>query len=499
MLVNPSLVSAEARARMRQWRAEPWTFVRQAFGVIPDAWQDEYLHALPGHMRLALKACKGPGKSAVMAWTGWWFLLTRPFPKIVCTSISGDNLHDGLWAEFAKWQKASPLLKSSFTWTSSRIFANDHAETWWASARTWPKSADSSQQADTLAGIHGDHVLFLVDEAGGIPDAVVAAAEAGLANADPEKGTEAKLILAGNPTHLEGPLYRACTREAGLWWVKSISSAPNDPNRTPRVTKEWAQQQIDKYGADSPWVLVNVFGQFPPGQSNALLGVEEVTAATKRELMESEFRDEVKMLGVDVARFGDDRTIILLRQGRALFRPKVFRNIDTMRTASEVARVIEAQEPDATFVDQTGVGGGVVDRLRQLGFSVIGVDSGSKADAPNKFRNKRCEMWWGMADWVRAGGCLPDDPDFISELTAPTYHFDANGRFVLESKDDIKARGMPSPDKADALCLTFAQPVASKSMRYRSMPTPKAIHNYEPYRSHDSDDRAVTEYDPYRR
>ena len=453
-----SLVDAAA-SKVREWRAHPPIFVREVLRAEPDEWQDEVLKAVVTHNRLALKASKGPGKSTLLAWIGWWFLACFLHPKVVATSISGDNLSDNLWAEMAKWQGNSQLLRATFGWTASRIFAKQHAETWWASARAWPKGADSSQQADTLAGIHADNVLFLVDEAGGIPDAVVATAEAGLANADPAQGRTAKLILAGNPTHLSGPLYRACTRERAMWWVKEISGDPDDPKRAPRVSIQWAREQISKYGRDNPWVLVNVFGQFPPGQSDCLIAVEEATQAGARDIQPREYVDEVKVLGVDVARFGDDRSVIFKRQGRAAFKPDVFRGLDTMTLASHVAETITKWNPAAVFVDQATFGAGVVDRLHQLGFPVVGVDFGGKASA-SKFSNRRSVMWSGLADWLRAGGCMPNIPELIAELTAPTYKFDPAGKLLLEKKAEVKKRVGVSPDLADALALTFAAPVA---------------------------------------
>ncbi len=204
---------------------------------------------------------------------------------------------------------------------------------------------------------------------------------------------------------------------------------------------------------------------FAAASENVLLRLDDVMSASKRIIGERGYCDEVKILGVDVARFGDDQSCILLRQGRAVFRPRVLRNLDTMQLADQVVMTILEHKPDATFIDVTGIGAGVVDRLKQLGHSIMGVDFGSSATESARFQNKRVEMWWRAAEWLRAGGCIPDDEALRSELVAPTYWFDANGRMCLEAKKDIKARGLPSPDRADALVLTFAMPVAHKGFK----------------------------------
>ena len=434
--------------------------MREVFQATPDPWQDEVLEAFPREQRIALKACKGPGKSTVEAWCGWNFLLTRPHPKVICTSITGDNLRDGLWAEYAKWQGRSPLLREAFEWTNTRIFAKDHPETWFASARQWSKSADPSSQADTLAGIHADHVLFQVDEAGGVPDAVASAAEAALAT-----GVETKLMIAGNPTLLSGPLYRACTRERDLWWVREITGDPDDPMRAPRIDPEWARAQIAKYGRDNAWVLVNVFGKFPPAQSNVLIGVEDVAEAAKRVIPFTEYNQDAIILGVDVARYGDDRSVAVVRQGRRIGPPRTWRGLDLMTLAGHVADMMDTHQPHAVFVDQTGLGAGVVDRLRQLGRRVIGIDFGGKA-RDERFVNRRAEMWWLMAEWIKTAS-IPDIAELHAELTAPTYSYaNAAGRLQLEAKEDLKKRGLPSPDLADALALTFAEPVAHPGLGF---------------------------------
>ena len=310
-----------AEKKLAVWRSDPAKFVRDVFQAEPDPWQINVLKAFadPKQQRIAMKAAKGCGKSSLLAWCIWNFLVTRPHTKVAATSITSDNLADGLWTELAKWMSKSELLRAHFTWTKTRIFANDFPETWWVSARSWPRTADTTQQADTLAGLHADYLLFVLDEAGGIPDAVTVAAEAGLAT-----GIETKIIMAGNPTNLSGPIYRAATSERHLWFLQEITGDPDNPNRSQRISIQWAREQIEKYGRDNPWVMVNVFGQFPPSALNALLGPDDVQAAMERNYAEDVYNTAAKIIGVDPARFGDDRcfddkTEILTDEGWKLF------------------------------------------------------------------------------------------------------------------------------------------------------------------------------------
>lgn len=434
------------------WRTDMVQAVRDLFNVEPDKWQALALEAFPGVQRLSMKACKGPGKTCLLAWILWIFLLTRPHANCVAVSITSDNLRDGLWKELAKWQLNSPLLKDQFKVTKTRIFQKDHPDTWWLSARSFPKQGDAMQQADALAGLHAEYILFVLDEAGGIPDAVMATAEAGLST-----GTECKIVIAGNPTHNEGPLYRSCTSEAHLWHVVEITGDPDDPHRSPRISEQWAREQIDKYGKDNPWVKVNVFGQFPPASLNALIGPEEVREAQERQPAPADYEYAQKRLGVDVARFGDDRTCIFRRQGMRTWEPIMLRN---MRSYDVAARVIaEAADfgCDQIFVDDTGgYGSGVIDSMIQAGWSPIPINFSGKAIDP-RYYNKRAEMYFLMAEWVKARGQLCNMPDLVRELTASTYSFH-NGKFQIENKALIKGRLGYSPDIADALALTFALP-----------------------------------------
>lgn len=483
-------------------------FVREQFGVEPDTWQLEALQAWDrGDARIAMKACKGPGKTAVLAWIGWHFLLTRPDAKVPCTSISGDNLSDGLWAEFAKWQGKSPLLKDLFEWQKTRIIHTQKSETWFASARSWSKSASSEQQADTLAGLHADYILFLIDEVGGIPQAVMVAAEAVMAT---EEG-EARIVMAGNPTQRSGPLWRACNADRRNWTVITITGDPASPRRASRISVDWAQKQIDSYGADNPWVLANVFGEFPPAGALNFIAEDVVSAARNREALGQMF--DAFVIGVDVARFGDDESVIYFRKGRdgRTHPPLRLRNLDTMQLASRVAEKYRHFQADAVFVDGGGPGGGVVDRLRQLRVPVIEVQFGAKPDGvvesgqdSPKWANKSAEMWGAMREWLK-GGAIPDDQELSDQLTNREYDYKFVGgadRIALESKEDMKSRGVGSPDIADALALTFAYSVMPAEFsggeglpRHRNV----AHSEFDPFRDSDRERLSVvTDFDPYR-
>ncbi len=441
---------------LARWKALPSVFVREAFDVEPDAWQIEALSAFPSVNRLAMKAAKGPGKTTVLAWLIWNFLVTRPYAKVAVTSITEDNLVDNLWPELAKWQGRSPLLRAMFDWQKTRIVCREAPETWFCAARTWPKHADPQRQAETLAGLHADYTLFVLDESGGIPQAVMTTAEAILAT-----GVECKVVQAGNPTTLDGPLYRACVTDRHLWRVVEITGDPDDPKRSPRIDLAWAREQIATYGRENPWVMVNVLGEFPPASLNALLGPEDVQAAMRRHLTDDKYTWAQKRLGVDVARFGDDRTVLFPRQGLAAFRPRVMRHDRGSAVSTDIATAVLAAKArwgsELEIFDATGGwAAGAVDVLHASGGGPISVQFHAPADDP-RIANRRAEMRFGMAEWVKRGGALPPLPELVGELTTPTYTF-VNGKFQLEPKDQVKQRLGRSPDLADALALTFGLP-----------------------------------------
>ena len=454
----------EAMDQLAKWRARPDIFVREVLGATPDPWQDEVLRAFPTKQRIAMKACKGPGKSCVLAWLGWNFLLTRPNAKVTALSITGKNLADGLWTEMALWQKRSELLRTSFTWTKQRIEANGEAgNTWWMSARTWSKDADAQEQSDTLAGLHQDNILILIDESGGIPQSVEIAAEAILSTC--HDGREGHIVQAGNPTDMNGMLYSSCVKKRHLWHVVEITSDPDDALRSPRVSKAWAQEMIDTYGRDSPYVMVNVLGKFPPAGFNTLIGREEVEASAKRAWREGDYKSHPKILSVDVARMGEDSSVVIARQGLQMFNPWQYRNIDGTEGANRIARKWEEWQADACFIDDTGgFGSSWIDNLVRLGYAPIGVHFNERPDN-KRFYNKRSEMLFAFVDWIKRGGAIPDIPELKEALCEVTYTFKGDA-VLIEPKELLKARLGYSPDHLDAAILSWAQPVTKAGHGY---------------------------------
>lgn len=447
-----------AALKITEWRRNPCKFVVDQFGVEPDRWQERALLAFADmntpRLRMSLQACAGPGKSAVLSWIGLNFLTCYgepgEHPKSAAVSITQDNLRDNLWAEIAKWQSRSVLCKEMLSWTASRLFARHHPETWFMSAKSFPKSADPETLGKTLSGIHSKYVLFLIDESGAIPIPVGKAAEQALSNCG-----FGRIVQAGNPISLDGMLYAASI--SNQWLVIRITGDPDDPERSPRIDAEWAREQIALHGRGDPWVKAYILGQFPDASINSLLSITDVESAMGRHLRDDQYAFAQKRLGVDVARFGLDSTIIFPRQGLASFKFIEMRQAKSDEIAARVMLAKKKWGSEMEFVDGTGgFGSGVIDALSLAGESPMEIHfSGKAIDA--RYQNKRAEMWFEMADWVKRGAALPVNQDLKKELLAPTYTFH-QGKFVLESKEQIKKRLGFSPDRADALALTFALP-----------------------------------------
>lgn len=443
-----------AAERIKHWREHPVDFVRELFKVEPDVWQADVLEAFadqrPEAWRIAMAASAGPGKTATLAWCGLNFLLCYGsrgnHPKGAAIAVTEDNLRDNLWPELSKWMQRTPIFRERFKWTKSRVFAVDHPETWFLSARTFSKTADPEEQGRTLSGLHSDFLLYLIDESGDIPPAVLRSAEQGLGSCK-----FGKILQAGNTTSLDGMLYHAVATQRERWRVIRITGDPEDPKRSQRVDIEWAKQQIADYGRDNPWVMAYVLGKFPPNSLEGLIDVEVVEQAMRRKMRPEVYDWAQKRLGIDVARTGGDRTIIFPRQGLMTWLPVTMRHRALDKVSVDIAdRVIAAKlkwgSERELFDDTVGWAHGAIDVFRAAGYeSAVGIDFGSKKVSDPRYANRRSEMWMRMADWLKNGGSLPYIPELVKELTAPTFGYQG-GKFLLEPKKLIKKRLGYSPD-----------------------------------------------------
>lgn len=447
-----------AADRLVRWREHPSQFVREVFGAEPEPWQEEVLEAFPGEPAVAMAAAKGCGKSTVEAWIIWNFLATRPHPNIACVSVTGSNLKDNLWKELAVWRKRAPMLEAGFEQTSERIYHKGHHETWWCSARSFPKDGNNQEQADALAGLHADYCMAVLDESGGIPPGVLATAEAVLTSR-----VEGHVLQGGNTTDVASALYASTVTRASSWRCFHITGDPDDPKRSARVSPEYALRMIRDYGRDDDRTRVNVFALWPKQPFTRLLGLEHIQVARKRSYRQDAIDEFPKVLGVDVAFQGGDLTVIYPRQGPVAFTPIVLSGQTPYRVAAAVAQEWDRFGADGCFVDNTGgYGMAVIMALQQLGRRPVpvGFAEGSREAG---FANRRAEMLYGLAEWVKTTGSLTGPAEHLDELCRELVELEywRNGdKIQIIAKDDIReALGGRSPDYSDALALTFAAPV----------------------------------------
>jgi phage terminase large subunit len=264
-------------------------------------------------------------------------------------------------------------------------------------------------------------------------------------------------MQAGNPLSLESLLYVSVTKLRDQYYVIRISGDPDDPMRSSRIDIEWARQQIQTYGRENPWVMIYILGKFPPASVNSLIGPDDCDLATKRQPREDQFSWAPRILGVDCARFGDDATCLVERQGLVCSPFTVLRNQRTEEIGGRILRARQERGIAATFID-SAMGGGVVDYCRLLGHELVEVAFSGKAKDPRYF-NRRTEMAFTACDFIKSGAMIPNDPEFISELCAHTYTFKGD-QMLLEPKELVKLKLGRSPDRFDAYILTHAEHVA---------------------------------------
>lgn len=469
------MANADIKQRLiavaHQCAKDPLKFVRAAFpwgeGELaeydgPDDWAVDVLTkigddiksgaSVENAIQIAVASGHGIGKSALVSWLILWALSTKTDTKGVVTANTDTQLRTKTWPELAKWHRLC-IFRVWFKFTATSLFSLDpeHEKTWRMDAVPW-----SENNTEAFAGLHnqGRRILLIFDEASAIADRVWEVAEGALT----DKDTEIIWGCFGNPTQSGGRFFACFNRLKHRWWTRQVDS------RTVKITnKTQLNKWVEDYGEDHDFVRVRVRGVFPRASSIQFISQDEVTKAVARDYTEIEVRGFAKVLGVDVARHGDDQSVITKRKGKKVYPQLKLRVPDTMKLAEIVATEIEDWQPDYVLIDATGIGWAVVDRLNQLGYSkkVIPVQVGEAAADDRKYFNKRAECWGRMREWLIDGGSIPDDPELETDLTGPQYAMDKNGRFQLEKKDEMKKRGLSSPDMGDSLAMTFAEITAA--------------------------------------
>jgi hypothetical protein len=423
----------------------------------PEDWQKDILCAIRDGLltineaiQLAVSSGHGIGKSALVSWIVLWALSTFEDTKGVVTANTATQLSSKTWAELAKWHRLF-IARHWFTLTATAIYSVDpkHEKTWRIDAIPW-----SEGNTEAFAGLHnqGKRIILIFDEASAISDKIWEVAEGALT----DKDTEIIWCAFGNPTRNTGRFHACFNGNRHRWITKQIDS------RSVKVTnKTQIQKWVDDYGEDSDFVRVRVRGVFPNTSDRQFIPSSFVELARGKHLKEESYNFAPKILSCDPAWYGDDEIVIGLRQGFAYWQLGTYRKNDNdFVIAGYLAKFEDEHHADAVFIDQ-GYGTGIYSAGKEMNRSWILVAfAGQSGD--DGYLNKRAEMWGLTKSWLKDGGCIPDDPILCAELAGPEYIVRLNGKIQLESKDDMKKRGLASPNRGDALALTFAFPVQKK-------------------------------------
>lgn len=447
----------EAQEQILRWRGGgPALFATEALGI-PAAWDNgkregvlpwqwEASKRLVAKRRLSIRSGHGVGKSAFMSWCVLWFHSCYFPAKTGCTAPTATQMSDVLWAELSMWHRKLreriPALGERFNWKVDEFEMIEAPKESFAVARTARK-----EKPEALQGLHSKNVMILVDEASGVAEEVFEAGRGALSSEN------SFVVLAGNPTRLEGLFFETHHKLRPMWETMQVNGED-----VPLQDQLYRQEMSYQYGKDSNVYRVRVMGDFPLTESDTVIPLSLCEAAKMREV-------EVygrRLWGLDVARFGSDRTVLMeRRENGTTGLHKAWSGMDTMQTAGRVyAQWLETppqDRPEYIFVDLIGIGAGVNDRLQELSLPVVGVNVGEEASVDDQYNRLRDELWFKGRKWLEQKHCkLFPDEILIAELSLPKYSFTSTGKLKVESKDELKKRYPRSPDVADAFLLTFA-------------------------------------------
>lgn len=462
-----------------KYKYDPLGFVKYAFhwgegdlvdSAGPRRWQREVLQHVAKHLsdtatryqpcQCGICSGHGIGKSSLIAMLTCWAMSCWEDARVLTTANTATQLETKTSPEVATWFRR--LINAHWfdvKQTAIKVRDKGHDKTWRTDFMPWSK-----ENPEAFAGLHnkGKIILIIFDEASGIDEVIWQTIAGALSDSD----TVIIWLAFGNPTKNTGRFRELFGKLKHRWFTKQIDS--RDVEGT---NKEQIQKDIDDWGEDSDFVRVRWRGVFPRAGSNQFISDDSVTICRKYKAMAYERLP--KILSVDPARFGDDQSVIAVRQGRFSRILAKYRGLDTVQLADRTLEWIGKENPDATVVDGDGLGAGVVDHLRFRGYrdGLFEFHGGSTPRDSAMYFNRRAEVWGLMRDWLNDGAQIPDDQELADDLCGPEYGFSAKQQIQLEKKEDMKKRGLSSPDCGDALAMTFGVNVLPKPQRSMEMPS----------------------------
>ena len=432
---------------IEKYQKNPVGFVQDILQQEPDPWQKDLLEAVLKHRLLAVKSGHGIGKSCCCSWLMLHHMLCFYPQKTVCTAPTSAQLFDALFAELkSQVLRLPPALKNLFDVFSERITLKSDPSGSFISCRTARK-----ETPEALQGIHSEHVLLICDEASSVDSSIFEASGGSLSTPN------SKLLMVGNPTRSEGYFYDAFTKLQDRWWTKTVSCEDS-----PRVSKNYIEEMEERYSRDSAVFAIRVLGEFAETSDDTIISNALVESAVTRDV---EPTKGPITWGVDVARFGADKSALCKRQGNTVLEHiKSWAKIDTMNLMGALNAEYQKSKqenlaPDEILVDVIGIGASIVDRGRELNMPVVGINTGESASLSGQYKNLRCELWHKAKEWFEQRHCrIPRDERLMFELCSPRYSFESSGKIRMETKEEMKKRlgHKGSPDFADSFVLTFA-------------------------------------------
>lgn len=429
-------------ARPNKWQLR--TLARIGKELRLQKYRPENPGQLDAVVQIAVASGHGIGKSALVSWIINWWLSTRVNPQAVITANTGEQLESKTWREVSLW--TSRLINSHwFDITATKICQKENAATWFAKALKW-----SAENPEAFAGTHANHVLVIFDEASAIDDVIWETTEGALTSG------ECLWVCFGNPTRNTGRFRECFGRQRHRWITQQIDSREVEISN-----KEILNQWIEDHGEDSDFVKVRVRGVFPSSGDKQFIPTDLVEAAQERKYLPQDYQKAPIIVGVDPSYFGDDSSVILIRQGIHVHEIRRFREVDGIQLAGYVAQAIAEYRGDYCFVDANGIGASCVDQLKALRQEFIAVYNQAAAQDKHTYANKRVESWGLMREWLKIGS-IPADNQLRDDLIGPEVGYTGKNQYILEPKEKMRKRGLSSPDNADALAITFAYPVGPK-------------------------------------